>query len=155
MTRFVATEALVSSDPRRARESNPSGCKPLEIWRTSSSTHWQYPPKRLFAQNILWTATREMDCVLINICGTASIRKNNKEGRYPPTPSHKPPLPNRALRRRLVAVTSSLGGPTLQRLTGQPAKMFPQGATNQSGPAQFRSLSSFVGRVQKFLIDHD
>ena len=37
---------LVSSDARRARELNPSGCKPLDVSQTPSSTHWQHPPKR-------------------------------------------------------------------------------------------------------------
>jgi hypothetical protein len=56
--------------------------KPLDIWRTPSSTHWQYPPKRIVRRvNSLWAVTREASRVLINISGRVPIREHNRDGR--------------------------------------------------------------------------
>jgi len=52
--------------------------KPLDIWQTPSSTHWQYPPKRSSTCKILWLLARETNRVLINIWGTVPIRENKK-----------------------------------------------------------------------------
>ena len=58
---------------------NPSGCKPLNVSQTPSSTHWQYPPRRSSAIRILWLSggeTAEPPEIMLD---KVSIRDDPKE----------------------------------------------------------------------------
>jgi hypothetical protein len=55
--------------------------KPLDIWRTPSSTHWQYPPKRSSAlQAFYGYLLADRTVCSKNISGTVSIQEHKKDG---------------------------------------------------------------------------
>ena len=62
ITLFVKRFQFCRVTTEEDKGSNPSGCKPLDIWRTSSSTHWQCPPKRsLTADNCMGRCTHKRE----------------------------------------------------------------------------------------------